>query len=61
MWRTKRWLETENVFIQGKSYVTILTAFSDTMTEFMEEGRVVDVIYLNFEKVFDTVSYNILV
>lgn len=61
MWRTKMWLETENVFIQGKSYVTILTAFSDTMTEFMEEGRAADVIYLNFEKVFDTVSYNILV
>jgi len=31
------------------------------MTGWVEEGRAVDVVYLDFSKAFDTVSYNILV
>ena len=30
------------------------------MTCLMEEGRAVDVVYLNFSKVFDTISHSIL-
>lgn len=37
-----------------------LTAFYDEVTVFMDEGRTVDVTFLNFSKVFDTVSHNFL-
>jgi len=32
----------------------------DVMTGWVEEGRAVDVVYLNFCKAFDTVSHNVL-
>lgn len=32
----------------------------DRMTEFVDEGRVVDVTYLNFNNAFSRVAYNIL-
>ena len=35
-------------------------AFYDGMTGWADEGRAVDVVYLNFSKAFDTVSRNIL-
>ena len=31
------------------------------MTSQIDEGRAVDVVYLDFSKVFDTVSHNILI
>ncbi|GAB0206875.1 mitochondrial enolase superfamily member 1 [Grus japonensis] len=48
-------------FTIGKSYLTNLIAFSADMTGWMDEGRAVDVVYLDFSKAFDTVSHNILV
>ncbi|GAB0203557.1 hypothetical protein GRJ2_002821300 [Grus japonensis] len=36
-------------------------AFDDGMTSWVDEGRAVDVVYLDFSKAFDTVSRNILV
>jgi len=35
-------------------------AFYDGMTEWADEGRAVDVVYLDYSKAFDTVSCNIL-
>ncbi|GAB0190190.1 mitochondrial enolase superfamily member 1 [Grus japonensis] len=48
-------------FTKGKSCLTNLIAVYDGMTGWVDERRAVDVVYLNFSKAFDTVSYNILI
>ncbi|PKU33402.1 rna-directed dna polymerase from mobile element jockey-like [Limosa lapponica baueri] len=45
--------------IKGKSCLTNLIAFHDGMTGWRDEGRVVDVVHLDFSKAFDTVSHSI--
>lgn len=46
---------------RNKSYRTNLISFCDKMTAFSDKGREVDVIYLNFSRVFNTDSHNTFV
>ena len=41
--------------------MTNLIDFCDGMTSWVDEGRDVDVVYLDFTKAFDTISHNILI
>ncbi|GAB0183527.1 mitochondrial enolase superfamily member 1 [Grus japonensis] len=47
-------------FMKGKSCLTNLISFYDKVTPLEDEGKAVDVVYLDFSKAFDTISDNIL-
>ncbi|PKU41132.1 rna-directed dna polymerase from mobile element jockey-like [Limosa lapponica baueri] len=47
--------------MKGRSCQTNLISFYDKMTRLLDEGKAVDIIYLDFQKVFDTVPHRILV
>ena len=46
--------------MKGRSCLTNPISFYDQMMRLVDEGKAVDVIYLDFSKAFDTVSHNIL-
>ena len=54
------WSSSQRGFIKGKSCMTNTIASCDVMTGWVAEGTLVDVVYLDFRKAFDTVSHSIL-
>lgn len=52
---------SQHGFTKGQSCVINLIAFCAVMTIWVDEGKAVDVVYLDFSKALDTFSYNVLV
>ena len=51
---------SQHGFMKDRLCLTNLISFYDQMTRLVEEGKAVDVVYLDFSKAFDTVSHSIL-
>lgn len=47
-------------FIRGRSCLTYLLSFFDKVIHLVDQGKLVDVMFLDFSNSFDTVSRNIL-
>ncbi|KAK4832453.1 hypothetical protein QYF61_023177 [Mycteria americana] len=51
---------SQHGFMKGRSCLNNLISFHDKVTHFVDEGKAVDVVYLDFSNAFDTVSHCIL-
>ena len=52
---------SQHGFMKGRSCLTNLISFYDKMTRILDEGKAVDIVYLDFQKAFDTVPHRILI
>ncbi|CAM5138517.1 unnamed protein product [Natator depressus] len=52
-----KWDKIQHGFTKGRSCQTNLIALFETETDFLDKGNAVDLIYLDFNKTFDTVPH----
>ena len=60
VWDSRGIRPSQHGFINGRSCSTNLISFTDLVTRLVDEGKAVDVVYLDFSKAFDTVSHSTL-
>jgi len=53
-------IPTQHGFMKSRSYLTNLISSYDKVTHLVDEGKVMNVVYLDFSKGFDTISNSIL-
>ncbi|KAK4827578.1 hypothetical protein QYF61_019480 [Mycteria americana] len=59
--QANQWIKSrQHAFMKGRSCLTNLISLYDQVTHLVDEGKAVDVIYLDFSKAFDTASHSIL-
>jgi len=54
----QRIIPSQHGVMKGRSWLTNLISFCDQMTSLVEEGKAVDVVYLDCIKSFDTLPQN---
>ncbi|CAM4591327.1 unnamed protein product [Lepidochelys kempii] len=52
-----KWVKIQHGFTKGRSCQTNLISFFEKVTDFLDKGNTVDLIYLDFSKAFDTVPH----
>ena len=60
VWDNRGLRPSQHGFTKGRSCLTNLISFYDPVTRLVDEGKAVDVVYLDFSKAFDTVSHSTL-
>jgi len=52
-------MSSQHEFMKGRSCLTDLISFCDQVICLVDEGKAVDVVYLDFSKAFDTVPHSV--